>query len=159
MLVVMKNDATEAQVQAVIRQIQKMGYRGVPMPGDASVPPDDGGVIVVDASTGGTISCGQTTCNSSTQVCCVTYSGQSTSESCVGIGQCQNGAALACTSAASCPNGELCCGSFSQTSAGSKCEPSCPTGYGNFQLCDTTAECSQGLTCKLGFGGFKTCRP
>jgi 3-deoxy-7-phosphoheptulonate synthase len=33
MLVVMKNDATEEQVQAVIREIQKMGYRGVPMPG------------------------------------------------------------------------------------------------------------------------------
>ncbi len=33
MLVVMKNDATEEQVQAVIRQIEKMGYRGVPMPG------------------------------------------------------------------------------------------------------------------------------
>ena len=33
MLVVMKNDATEMQVEAVIQQIQKMGLRGVPMPG------------------------------------------------------------------------------------------------------------------------------
>jgi len=33
MLVVMKGDATEAQVQAVIREIEKMGYRGVPIPG------------------------------------------------------------------------------------------------------------------------------
>jgi 3-deoxy-7-phosphoheptulonate synthase len=33
MLVVMKNDATEAQVQAVIKEIEAMGYRGVPMPG------------------------------------------------------------------------------------------------------------------------------
>jgi len=33
MLVVMKNDATEAQVQAVISEIESMGYRGVPMPG------------------------------------------------------------------------------------------------------------------------------
>ncbi len=33
MLVVMKNDATEAQVEAVIREIEKLGYRGVPMPG------------------------------------------------------------------------------------------------------------------------------
>ena len=33
MLVVMKNDATEEQVRAVIREIEKMGYRGVPMPG------------------------------------------------------------------------------------------------------------------------------
>ena len=33
MLVVMKNDATESQVQAIIREIENMGYRGVPMPG------------------------------------------------------------------------------------------------------------------------------
>ncbi|MFH1646938.1 MAG: 3-deoxy-7-phosphoheptulonate synthase [Chloroflexota bacterium] len=33
MLVVMKNDATEEQVSAVIREIERMGYRGVPMPG------------------------------------------------------------------------------------------------------------------------------
>ena len=33
MLVVMKNDATEEQVQAVIKEIEDMGYRGVPMPG------------------------------------------------------------------------------------------------------------------------------
>lgn len=33
MLVVMKNDATDAQVRAVIGEIQKMGYRGVSMPG------------------------------------------------------------------------------------------------------------------------------
>lgn len=33
MLVVMKNDATEEQLQAVIREIENQGYRGVPMPG------------------------------------------------------------------------------------------------------------------------------
>jgi len=33
MLVVMKNDATEEQVRAVIKEIEAMGYRGVPMPG------------------------------------------------------------------------------------------------------------------------------
>ena len=33
MLVVMKADATEEQVQSVIQEIEKMGYRGVPMPG------------------------------------------------------------------------------------------------------------------------------
>jgi len=33
MLVVMKNDATEEQVQAVIREIESLGYRGIPMPG------------------------------------------------------------------------------------------------------------------------------
>jgi len=33
MLVVMKNDATDKQLQAVIEEIEKMGYRGIPMPG------------------------------------------------------------------------------------------------------------------------------
>ena len=33
MLVIMKNDATEAQVQAVIREIESLGYRGIPIPG------------------------------------------------------------------------------------------------------------------------------
>jgi 3-deoxy-7-phosphoheptulonate synthase len=33
MLVVMKNDATEEQVNAVIQEIQRMGFRGAPMPG------------------------------------------------------------------------------------------------------------------------------
>ncbi len=33
MLVVMKNDATEEQVRAVIEEIERMGFRGVPMPG------------------------------------------------------------------------------------------------------------------------------
>ena len=33
MLVIMKNNATEAQVQAVIRHIESLGYRGIPIPG------------------------------------------------------------------------------------------------------------------------------
>jgi 3-deoxy-7-phosphoheptulonate synthase len=33
MLVIMKNDATEEQIKAVIREIEALGYRGVPMPG------------------------------------------------------------------------------------------------------------------------------
>jgi len=33
MLVVMKNDATDEQLKTVIEEIEKMGYRGIPMPG------------------------------------------------------------------------------------------------------------------------------
>jgi 3-deoxy-7-phosphoheptulonate synthase len=33
MLVIMKNDASEDQVQAVIRQIEILGFRGIPIPG------------------------------------------------------------------------------------------------------------------------------
>jgi len=57
MLVVMKNDATEAQVKAVIKEIEGMGYRGVPMPGAQRTaiciigntgPVDDSGLLVLD---------------------------------------------------------------------------------------------------------------
>jgi 3-deoxy-7-phosphoheptulonate synthase len=33
MLVIMKNDATDEEIKTVIAEIEKMGYRGVPMPG------------------------------------------------------------------------------------------------------------------------------
>ena len=33
MLVIMKNDATEAQVEAVIHEIETLGFRGIPIPG------------------------------------------------------------------------------------------------------------------------------
>jgi 3-deoxy-7-phosphoheptulonate synthase len=33
MLVIMKNDATEAQIQTVIHHIESLGYRGIPIPG------------------------------------------------------------------------------------------------------------------------------
>ncbi len=57
MLVVMKNDATEAQVQAVIREIEGMGFRGVPMPGIQRTavciigntgPVDDSRLLIMD---------------------------------------------------------------------------------------------------------------
>ena len=57
MLVVMKNDATEAQVQAVIREIESLGFRGVPMPGALRTaiciigntgPVDDSRLLVID---------------------------------------------------------------------------------------------------------------
>jgi len=57
MLVVMKNDATEAQVKAVIKEIERMGYRGVPMPGAQRTavciigntgPVDDSALIIME---------------------------------------------------------------------------------------------------------------
>jgi 3-deoxy-7-phosphoheptulonate synthase len=57
MLVVMKNDANEAQVRAVIQEIEKMGYRGIPMPGIERTavcivgnkgPVEDAGLLALD---------------------------------------------------------------------------------------------------------------
>ena len=57
MLIVMKNDATEEQVQAIIREIESMGLRGVPMPGAQRTavcilgnagPVDDSRLLVMD---------------------------------------------------------------------------------------------------------------
>jgi 3-deoxy-7-phosphoheptulonate synthase len=57
MLVVMKNDATDVQVKAVIKEIERMGYRGVPMPGAQRTavciigntgPVDDSGLIILE---------------------------------------------------------------------------------------------------------------
>jgi 3-deoxy-7-phosphoheptulonate synthase len=57
MLVVMKNDATEAQVQAVIREIERLDYRGIAMPGARRTavcivgntgPVEDSGLLSLD---------------------------------------------------------------------------------------------------------------
>jgi 3-deoxy-7-phosphoheptulonate synthase len=57
MLVVMKNDATEEQVKAIIKEIENMGLRGVPMPGALRTavcilgnkgPVDDSRLLVMD---------------------------------------------------------------------------------------------------------------
>ena len=57
MLVIMKKDATEAQVEAVIREIEALGYRGIPMPGIQRTavciignqgPVDDSRILILD---------------------------------------------------------------------------------------------------------------
>src|SRR5262245_5582471 len=67
---------------------------------DATPPPPDSG--------GAPIKCGQTTCDSNSQECCVTFQ----TATCIAKGaQCQGGV-LNCTSAAACPTGQICCGKF-----------------------------------------------
>ncbi len=130
-----------------------------PPPSDAIAPPPfDGGPPPIDGGTTGTIQCGQSTCSASTDVCCVTFNGQSTSETCTPPNQCQ-GAQFDCSGAASCPPGEVCCGSFSQQKQGASCAPACQGGFQNPQICQTSAECPNGLTCKPTPLGFDVCRP
>lgn len=132
---------------------------GFPPP-DASPPPFDGGPPPpLDAGgPGGPISCGNGVCNSATETCCVTYNGQSLSQTCTPIGSCQ-GATFDCSSASSCPPGDVCCAQFSQQSQSASCQPACQGGFQNPQLCASTAECPQGTTCKPTPFGFNVCRP
>ncbi len=125
---------------------------------DASLPPSDGGVIVVDSG-GGAIVCGNTTCDSNTDFCCVTFNGgQQVQEDCVSNGSTCQGASLTCTSAASC-NGEVCCASVNGQSITAACAPQCQGGFQNPQLCAIDSECPKNQTCKNGPLGLKTCRP
>ena len=137
---------------------------------------NDGGPIFVDASPPSTdaappppppldagpqpqpIQCGTSTCDPQTQVCCVTFSGQTVTEACTNQGQCK-GAELSCTSAASCPAIEVCCATLTQQSQSAQCAPQCKGGFQNPQLCATDAECPQGTTCKNSPLGLKICRP
>jgi hypothetical protein len=131
-----------------------------PIQVDASPPPLDAGPPPLpDAGPlPGQIQCGTSTCDAQTQVCCVTFNGQTVNETCTAQGQC-NGAALSCTSAASCPPNEVCCATLTQTQQSSQCQNQCQGGFQHPQLCATDGECPQGQTCKNSPFGLKVCRP
>jgi hypothetical protein len=65
-----------------------------------------------------TITCGTTTCDSTTQECCLSFMGGS---SCAPTGQCQGGASLSCSSGANCASGEVCCATLSGGGASASC--------------------------------------
>jgi hypothetical protein len=123
--------------------------------GDATIidagPPED-------ANTGTPIQCGTTTCDSNTQVCCITFAGQMMNEMCTDPSSC-NGVSLTCSSAANCPNGEVCCADFNQMMASSQCQAKCMGGFQNPQLCAKSSECPNGQTCRSTPFGYKVCRP
>jgi hypothetical protein len=117
----------------------------------------DSPIVVVDAGPPPMITCGMTTCDALTQVCCVTFAGMTINETCTGPTACM-GAVLACTSAADCPMSEVCCGQLMGMSIDSQCAPSCMGGFTNPQLCATSAECPMGEMCRPAFGGLMVCR-
>ncbi len=119
---------------------------------DGGPRPSDAGVIRPDTGAPPTISCGTTSCNASTQACCVTQAGGS----CIAKGAPCQGGTLACSSKASCTGANVCCGEFSGTSGSATCKPSC--GAMGIQLCAVDAECTAPATCEAAFGGLKTCR-
>ena len=130
---------------------------------------DDGGIVVPPDEDGGTptnrddggpgvttppkgtdggadqVACGGKSCDSATQVCCVTRTG----EECTSAAGCK-GDTLACTGSNSCPTaGDVCC---EEAVAGpgnavtSKCETKCPMGA--IQLCTTNNDCPAEDICR-----------
>jgi hypothetical protein len=105
--------------------------------GDSSTPHND-----VD----GGVACGQSSCNPSTEQCCIAQSGAS----CIGKSDTCQGTSLACTTTAQCTGSNVCCATLSGTSITAVCQASCPSGgiTGPYQLCASDAECPAGSTCQ-----------
>ncbi|CAN5314117.1 hypothetical protein BH09MYX1_BH09MYX1_15480 [soil metagenome] len=110
---------------------------------DGSIGPGDGG------TTPGQVSCGNTSCNTTNEECCVRFAadggadgGFGLSRACIAKnGQCQGGAKAECDEKADCPNAQVCCLELSGGGgAGAKCQSDC--GKQGVQLCKTTPECT-----------------
>jgi hypothetical protein len=127
---------------------------GLPLP-DSSVPTD--GSVIDGGSPGTPIECGTTSCDSATQVCCITFAGMALNEACTAPSGCM-GITLTCSSAQNCQSGDVCCANITMMSQGSECEPMCMGGLTNPQLCATSAECPMGQMCRNSPFGYKICR-
>jgi hypothetical protein len=112
-----------------------------PPPFDAGPPPPppiDAGPPPIT-----TINCGNTTCNSQSQQCCITQQGSS----CVAPGKCNNGIALSCTGSANCSNGQLCCATLGGGAASAKCASTCGNPPQAIQICQKKSECKPNQNC------------
>jgi hypothetical protein len=101
-----------------------------------------------DAGPNAGIDCGGSTCDPSTQFCCVTGNSpveQCTAQNAVGP-RCDFGAY--CDGPEDCPRGESCCGPTSAVSE-SVCRPSC---VGRAVFCHADADCASGDSCCPVFG-------
>ena len=125
---------------------------------DSGLPPQDGGILPVDAGPPSTsIACGTTTCDSTTQDCCVSFQ-RGAGTSCVAHGTC-SGIPLTCTGSANCSGGDVCCASLG--GGGASCQPTCAgTGGfgGSFQLCNSDSDCPSGDHCRMSPFGVGICR-
>ncbi len=158
---------------------------GVPngQPGPGAGGPNggpNGGPTLVDGGTSPApttgITCGMTSCDSTTQECCIMAvgpggpGGPMAGGTCTAKGACMGGVALSCSSASGCMAGNVCCVSFTNAGGTATCAPSCMGmggggpggpgggGGGGIQLCAIDAECPMGEACVMGFGGLKACR-
>ena len=108
------------------------------------------GTSVVDP----TITCGNATCDGTTQACCLTMQGQS----CIPEGGNCQGPKLDCSKTSNCAPGEVCCFEGGP-GGGASCRDTCGGGGpgSGVQLCETSAECLNGEPCSVGKGGIKRC--
>ena len=144
-----------------------------------AAPPDAVGIDVgtVDAGTegatadgpgaedaapySGPLSCGnQNTCNTPSQICCVTFAGFAQNyrnmEACLASGtDCANegGTPVYCTSSSQCPGGQVCCGKNANMSVSYtevSCQPSC-NAHNDRVFCDPTLpnECPGSTHCGM----------
>jgi hypothetical protein len=135
---------------------------------DASVP--DTSVDETGGGGAGTVFCGNDTCTTPQQYCCVTGAGQGStpSYSCkMGQASCGStagpGTPVHCDKTADCPSGDVCCGSdYNGYYADVSCQTSCTgTGFTPVQFCDSSgSDCPQGMTCQMSgvLTGYWVCR-
>jgi hypothetical protein len=126
-----------------------IGFGGIGVAGSGFGGISMGGVGVAGnaaAGVGGNpvvnpISCGQETCDGSTQVCCAGLGGFG----CLAKNKTCNGAVLSCTTTNDCPANQVCCVALTGDVANaSSCKDRCDNmGTGrDRQLCDVDADCS-----------------
>jgi hypothetical protein len=88
--------------------------------------------------------CGGSTCNTSTEYCCVEGADAGATRTCVAPnGSCSSTATrISCKEAADCAGGAVCCANFPAlgNQGTTSCLPSC-TGMQNVQICRTDEEC------------------
>jgi hypothetical protein len=100
--------------------------------------------------------CGSSTCNTSSDYCCVDTADGGGTQTCVAPnGSCPSMATkIACKEAADCTGGALCCANFLMlgVQGNTSCLPSCG-GNQNVQICRTDSECRG----SADGGGLKKC--
>jgi hypothetical protein len=104
---------------------------------------DSGGDVIL-APDPGKIECGQDTCDTSTQFCCLGLVAPIT-RTCVPENNICLGPDQHCDEAADCPQGQVCCASGGVIGVSTFCQNACSVGQ--VQVCSTQQECKPGVAC------------
>lgn len=126
------------------------GGTSSPLDGGTSSPPDAG--TPADAGPAA-VACGTTTCGAA-EVCCVSFGGGMTTQTCTAPDACM-GATLTCDGPEDCSGGEVCCLGGGPSGGGSRCAPEAGCMA---RTCREDAHCQAGATC-CPFMGSGICSP